>query len=161
MVTITTLVVGNSSFIALVAASPSISGILTSISTRSGCNWRHISRASLPFLASPTTSRSGSPSRTASSPSLTRSWSSAINTLAGSRGAEEFASPRASAPDSPFIGLTPHGRYAPRLGQRHLCQHLGAGSRLATDPEASTEQGDPLPHAREPNSLARPISRHH
>jgi len=64
MVTMRTLMPGCSRLIWRVAVIPSISGIRTSISTRSGSRRRHISMASWPVDASPTTSIPGSlPSR--------------------------------------------------------------------------------------------------
>src|SRR5918997_528629 len=156
IVTITTLVSGNLSFIALVAASPSISGILTSIRTRSGRSLRQTSSAMRPFSASPTTTRSGSPSRTARMPSLTRSWSSARTSLAG------FSlPPDPPARISPSIRLILHARYALRLGQWNLGHHLGSLSGLAMDLEAAPDQSDPFPHAGEAHPLAWAISRRH
>ena len=63
-----TPVFGDSAFIARVAEMPSISGIETSIRTRSGFRERWSSTASRPFPASATTSRSGSRASTTRMP---------------------------------------------------------------------------------------------
>ena len=83
MVTITTLVWGISALILLVASRPSITGILTSMRTRSGRRSRQDARASWPSLASAMTLIPSSPESMVLRPSLTRAWSSAIRRRAG------------------------------------------------------------------------------
>jgi hypothetical protein len=76
MVTIKTLTKGYLCLTSRVAASPSISGIRTSINSKSGCSREHSRRASRPLAASPTTSISGSSRSMSLRPSRARSWSS-------------------------------------------------------------------------------------
>ena len=71
-----TRVSGNSLFMAWVAATPSISGIFRSMSTRSGHKRRQSSSACLPLAASATTSRSECPSSVSLIADLKRGWSS-------------------------------------------------------------------------------------
>src|SRR5919107_881548 len=139
MVTTSTPTSGCSRFIARVASRPSISGILTSMRTRSGVMERQSRKASRPFCASPTTSKSGSPSSMLRSPSRTRSWSSAMRrrVLVGPGG-----SPK--PPDSAPIGANPR-----RLPQRNLGDYQGAGAGTARDPKVPAEQRYPLAHAGE------------
>src|SRR5918998_3367174 len=140
MVTITTLTWGISCLILLVASRPSMTGILTSIRTRSGCRFRQEVRASAPSRASAMTSMSSSPESTVLRPSLTRAWSSAIRRRAGP----------VCVPLFPILlpPLTVCGRY--------LRHHLGAFAGLAADLQVAAEQGHPLPHAGEPQAFARP-----
>ncbi|CAA9405337.1 MAG: hypothetical protein AVDCRST_MAG01-01-1286 [uncultured Rubrobacteraceae bacterium] len=81
-----------------VASMPPMTGMVTSMSTRSGRSLRACSMASLPLEASPTTSMSGWVPSTTRKPCLTTSWSSARSTLAGAPRAAEEGCPR--APDS-------------------------------------------------------------
>src|SRR5215211_2731347 len=137
VVTIKTLACGHRSLIARVAANPSILGMRTSMSTRSGHSFRQNSRASSPSAASPTISRSGSLASIDRIPSLARAWSSAISTRAG----ELFT----------FMTV-----FLPiRLRQRDLRHHGGASAGLAADLKLAAEQRDPLPHAGEPHPLPR------
>ena len=71
----------GSAMIALVAASPSISGIRMSISTTSTPPARTRSSASRPVVASPTTSRSSADSISTRNPARSSAWSSASSTL--------------------------------------------------------------------------------
>jgi hypothetical protein len=78
LVSATTSVLGSSRRISPVASMPLITGISRSIRTTSGSRRRAIRRASSPLDASPTTSRSGSNSKTIRSPWRTTLWSSVI-----------------------------------------------------------------------------------
>src|SRR5215208_1264848 len=144
MVTITTLTWGISSLILLVASRPSITGILTSIRTRSGSSSRQELRASLPSLTSAMTSMSSSPESMVLKPSLTRSWSSAIRRRAGCVCVSLF--PNLLPP----LTVGEYGRY--------LRHHFGAFAWLAADFQVAAEQGHPLAHAGETQAFARPAS---
>ncbi len=65
----------------LVAAMPSMTGILMSISTTSGAVFLATATASAPSAASPSTTRSGSESMSSRNPARTMAWSSATTTL--------------------------------------------------------------------------------
>src|ERR687893_178166 len=142
MVTIITLVWGISALMRLVASSPSMTGILTSMSTRSGASSRQAWRACRPLWASATTSRPSSPERMVLRPYLTRAWSSAIRRRA--------VCDRAAASLFP-IPLPPLTVY---LDQRYLRHHFGAFSGLTVHFQVAAQQGHPLTHARETQALA-------
>src|SRR5829696_2259633 len=142
MVTITTLVRGSSSFMAWVAASPSIFGILTSMRTRSGRRRRHCSSASCPSAASPTTSRSCSPASMLLMPERRRAWSSAMIRRAG------------FVPSSITIFLS-------RVRERHSYDDKGSCPLTAQDLERAAEQRDPLLHACDTDPLSRTTSANH
>src|SRR5919107_643130 len=144
MVTIITLVWGISALILLVASSPSITGILTSIRTRSGPSARQVSRACRPLWASATTSMPSSPESMVLKPSLTRAWSSAIRRRA--------VCDRAVASLLPIL-FPPLTVY---LDKRYLRHRFGAFSGLAVDFRVAAQQGHPLTHAREAQALAGP-----
>ena len=72
---------GRAFMISTVAAVPSLPGITRSITITSGFSARALEMAVSPFSASPTTSMSGSVSRSDASPMRTMAWSSAIRTL--------------------------------------------------------------------------------
>ena len=71
MVRATTLIDGHSLTMRAVASSPFMRGMLTSMTTTSGCSVRPLRTASRPSAASPTTSMSASASRMARSPCRT------------------------------------------------------------------------------------------
>src|SRR5918993_426020 len=140
MVTMTTLVAGISCLILLVASRPSITGILTSIRTRSGSSSLQEERASCPFLASATTLISSSPESMVLRPSLTRAWSSAIRSRAGSV---------CVAFSSTFLPPLTVCEY-----RRYLRHHFGTFAQGAADFQAAAQQGHPLSHAGEPEAFA-------
>src|SRR5215217_4157389 len=144
MVTITTPTCGISSLMRRVASRPSITGILTSMRIRSGSSSRQTERASLPSLASATTRMSSSEESTVLKPSLTRAWSSAIRTRAG----------------SVRVSLLPISLPSLTVGEygRYLRHHFGAFAWLAADFQVAAEQGHPLAHAGEPQAFAGPAS---
>ncbi len=78
------LISGSSSRIRFMASTPSSSGIRRSMRTTSGRSSRVFSRASRPFLASPTTVKSFSRPSIMDKPSRTTVWSSTINSLIAS-----------------------------------------------------------------------------
>src|SRR5215211_7127039 len=142
MVTITTPTCGISSLMRRVASRPSMTGILTSMRMRSGSSSRQTERASLPSLASAMTRMSSSPDSTVLKPSLTRAWSSAIRTRAG----------------SVCVSLLPICLPSLTVGEygRYLRHHFGAFAWLAADFQVAAEQGHPLAHAGESQAFARP-----
>src|SRR5215216_4007918 len=144
MVIIMTLVFGISSLIFFVAASPSITGILTSMRTRSGKSSLQRFRAWWPSLASAITSMPSSPESKVLRPSLTRAWSSAIRMRAVFVGA------------TPSLFRTVLPPLTIHLDGRCLCHHFGAFSRPAVDFQVAAQQCHPLAHAREAQTLARP-----
>src|SRR5919107_2771944 len=136
----TTLVWGISCLMRRVASRPSITGILTSIRTRSGRSSRHMERASWPLTASAMTWMPSSPESTALRLSLTRAWSSAIRRRTGFACVSVFP-----------ILLSP-----PTVCGRYLRHDFGAFAGFATDFEVAAQQGHPLPHAGEAQAFARP-----
>ena len=78
---ISTCVLGNDSMISRQASTPSLPGIITSITTTSGSTRCAVLTASSPSEACPTTSKSSSASRASRSPFLMMGWSSATITL--------------------------------------------------------------------------------
>src|SRR5215203_2751412 len=143
---ISTLTKGCSAFMARVASKPSISGMRTSISTRSGFRRRHNSTTFRPLDASPTTSISSSKPSICLMPSLTNSWSSAMRICAG-----VFRVPDSL---SPFVVCLPFSGSR----ERELRHYGRPKPWFATDLEAAVEQCDPVAHAREPHRLARTIT---
>src|SRR5215208_506718 len=143
MVTIRMLASGCPCLIIRVAASPSILGIRTSIRTRSGCKREHISTASRPSSAAPTTSKPSSRANMTRKPCRTRPWSSAMTIRTGvvlRRGCF-----------SPFV-ITRSFRVG-LMWQRNLRYHHRADSWFAVDLEVTLEHGDPLAHAGEADLL--------
>src|SRR5215207_791831 len=143
MVTIRMLASGCPCLIIRVAASPSILGIRTSIKTRSGCKREHISTASRPSSASPTTSKPSSRANMPRKPCRTRPWSSAMTIRTGVV--------RRRGCFSPFV-ITRSFRVG-LLSQRNLHYHHRADSWFALDLEVTLEHGDPLAHAGEADLL--------
>src|ERR671910_989904 len=123
---------GCSALILRVAVMPSISGMRTSIRMRSGRRRRHISMASMPFDASPITSRSDSPLKRLLKPLLSRWWSSARMSRL-------------------LLSIVI------RLRQLDLGFYGSAPSRLAVESELTAQQGYPLAHAREADLLAAAV----
>src|SRR5215208_4588987 len=140
-----TLTLGCSAFMARVASKPSISGMRTSISTRSGFRRQHSSTTSRPLDASPTTSRSSSYPSMCLMPSLTSSWSSAMRIRAGT-----WLSVSDSV--SPFVVCLLLLFSVSRQGD--LRHYRRSDTRFATDLEAAAEQYDPVAHAGEPHRLS-------
>src|SRR5215210_2786616 len=126
-----------------VAVMPSISGMRTSISTRSGSRFRQISMASRPFDASPTTSSPGSLLSRLLNPRRRRWWSSTRMS--------RFV-PVTGGLSSCMIGIL-HGRW-----QFNFRLYRRTGSRLAVEFEPPAEQGYPLAHAGEADLLARTVT---
>src|SRR6266567_582168 len=110
------LALGATSLIARQASMPLLRGIRTSIRTMSGKASPAFSTASAPSLASPTTSISGSVTRTISRPRRNSAWSSTISVRIGSRlrPVSDAASPSALAviayPFAPVADLPPGAR---------------------------------------------------
>src|ERR687894_836024 len=155
MVSMSTLTRGKRRFIDRVAASPSMRGIRTSMSTRSGRSRRHSSSASCPSAASPTILRSGSPESMTLMPDLTKSWSSTITSRAGPPPPSGLLS---GTPTSQGTLLETDGnpsliRVVPRQRDLGYYQRADAGSALNLKP--AIEERYPFLHAAEPHPLAR------
>src|SRR6201995_390868 len=105
MVSMTILALGAASFMARAASMPLTFGIRMSMSTMSGRASPARVTASAPSLAWPTSSRSGSSSRTDASPRRNSAWSSAIRTRIGS-GALPLGCSPSGAPE-PSLTLFP------------------------------------------------------
>src|SRR5438105_12019804 len=146
MVTMITLVPGQSCLMARVAARPSRSGMRTSISTRSGRRWRHKARASRPVVASPTMCRRGSVDSKLARPARVRSWSSTITTRFGELGRAVAASGGIE------VGSFRH--------DRHVDPHPGAHAGTTCHQTPTPQQRDALLHARQTDTLAWPVSDH-
>src|SRR5919199_4689693 len=134
-----TLVVGWSRLMARVTARPSRSGMRTSVSTKSDCRRRQSSCASAPLAASPTTSRSGSPTIMVRRPARASSWSSTI-TMRTRRACRSF-----------FMWTPIHWR-----PQRDLRDHAGADAEITLHGAPPPEQGDAFPHPEQPDALSPP-----
>ena len=117
--------------ISRVASSPSRCGIRMSIRMTSGRSFRASATASVPSLASPTTSRSGAESTSTRKPPRTSAWSSATTT-------------RITRPP-------------PRSGS--WAAHAEAAVRPGTGGELPAEHRDPLAHADDPVPGAGPRRR--
>ena len=102
MVSMTIRALGAASFMARAASMPLVLGMRMSISTTSGRTSPARATASAPSLAWPTSSMSGSSTRTISRPRRKSAWSSAISTRIGS---EDFPL-GCSPPGSPEPSLT-------------------------------------------------------
>src|SRR5712691_11852973 len=138
-----TSVAGHSCLMLRHVASPSISGMRTSIRARSGCKRRQSASASRPFFASPITSTPRRPASIVRRPALASSWSSAITNRAGPGlrwGSELLLMIQAS--------LT-------RVQNRHLGYQQGAGAELAGNQEMSAEQFQSLLHSAHPHTFTR------
>src|SRR5215210_335803 len=142
MVTIMTMIFGNFCLIRRVAASPSIPGIRTSISTMSGRKWEQRVSASCPLAASPTTSISGSSASMSWSPSRARRWSSTMATRANLR-------PSSGGISASMSILLCSSR------QRKHGDHGSSGARLAVDLEPAAEYAGPFTHPGQPYPLSR------
>src|ERR671933_307143 len=139
MVTIKTLVVGYFCLISRVAESPSISGIRTSISIKSGRKREQSAIASRPLAASPITSMWGSSASMSRRPSRARSWSSTMaSRVVG-------LDPLLEAISAPILTFLYKG------DDRDHNAHSGADARSALDLEFAAERADPLPHPSQTN----------
>src|SRR5215216_2244516 len=143
MVTIRTPTPGCSRLMWRVAVVPSIPGIRTSISTRSGSRRRQISMASTPFDASPTTSSPGSLLSRLRNPRRRRWWSSTRMSRFVA-----FIGDLSSC----MIGVLPcRWQFNLRLYRR-------TGPRLAMEFEPPAEQGYPLAHAGKADPLTGTVT---
>src|SRR5512146_2052181 len=134
----TTRTPGSSSWMRWTAATPSMTGISTSMRTTSGRSSRESSRAWRPFSAWPTTSKSGCPSMRVASAVRKRGWSSASKIRVGL---------------CVVITNVPRWRWggAGRMG--HAGDDPRPAARGGVDGERAADQGHPLAHRVEAEAV--------
>src|SRR3954462_3904280 len=151
------LVDGTASWMAVQASMPPRLGIRTSISTMSGSVSDAFCTASLPSLASPTTSMSGSCSSTICRPRRNREWSSTTRTRIGSTERD----PGAGAGGAAWGSSVTSTSWSAGQGRALRVDHGTPGGRrqpYATRQGSARGQPDdavvvpvpPVDHAREP-----------